>query len=45
VKLQTRSYQRAFLWSGVTNAMFLDYLGQHFPGALAGAKQAAEAFA
>lgn len=42
---QQRSYNRAFLWSGVTNAMFLDFLGEYFPNALPGAAQAAQAFA
>jgi hypothetical protein len=45
LKLQTRSYHRAFLWSGVTNTLFLEYLAENFPSALAGAAQAAEAFA
>jgi len=44
-KAQARSYNRAFLWSGVTNTLFLEFLAEHFPGALAGAAQAAEAFA
>jgi hypothetical protein len=44
-KAQIRSYQRAFLWSGVTNTLFLEFLAENFPGALAGAAQAAEAFA
>jgi len=42
---QKKSYNRTFLWSGVTNPTFLEFLGEHFPAALAGAKQAAEAFA
>jgi hypothetical protein len=42
---QKRSYNRAFLWSGVTNTMFLEFLAEYFPNALAGAAQAAEAFA
>jgi hypothetical protein len=42
---QRRSYNRAFLWSGVTNTMFLEFLAEHFPGALEGAAKAAEAFA
>jgi hypothetical protein len=44
-KLQGRTYQRAFLWCGVTNSLFLEYLAENFPSALAGAAQAAEAFA
>jgi P-aminobenzoate N-oxygenase AurF len=44
-KAQTRSYQRAFLHSGVTNSVFLEFLAEHFPAALPGAAQAAEAFA
>ena len=42
---QTRSYQRAFLWCGVTNTAFLEFLAEHFPAALPGAAKAAEAFA
>ena len=42
---QRRSYNRAFLWSGVTNTMFLEFLAEYFPSALAGAASAAEAFA
>ena len=42
---QRRSYNRAFLWSGVTNTLFLEFLAEHFPNALQGAAQAAEAFA
>src|SRR5688500_18087694 len=42
---QRRSYNRAFLGAGVTNPMFLEFLGEHFPGALPGAAKAAEAFA
>jgi len=45
LKAQTRSYNRAFLWSGVTNTLFLEFLAEYFPGALAGAAKAAEAFA
>jgi hypothetical protein len=44
-KAQTRSYHRAFLWSGVTNTIFLEFLAEHFPAALPGAAKAAEAFA
>jgi hypothetical protein len=44
-KAQTRGYQRAFLWSGVTNTSFLEFLAEHFPAALPGAAKAAEAFA
>jgi hypothetical protein len=44
-KAQTRSYNRAFLWSGVTNSLFLEFLAEHFPSALGGAAKAAEAFA
>lgn len=42
---QRRSYNRAFLWSGVTNTLFLEFLAEHFPNALGGAAQAAEAYA
>jgi hypothetical protein len=42
---QTKSYHRAFLGSGVTNPSFLEFVAQHFPAALPGCKQAAEAFA
>lgn len=42
---QRRSYHRAFLGSGVTNAVFLEFLAEHFPNALPGAAKAAEAFA
>jgi len=42
---QRKSYHRAFLGSGVTNATFLAFLGEHFPNALPGAAKAAEAFA
>ena len=42
---QRRSYHRAFLWSGVTHAQFLDFLERHFPAAVPGAKQAATLFA
>jgi hypothetical protein len=39
------SYNRAFLWSGVTNTLFLEFLAEHYPGALDRAAQAAQAFA
>lgn len=42
---QRKSYHRAFLGNGVTNATFLAFLGEHFPNALPGAAKAAEAFA
>lgn len=42
---QRRSYNRAFLWSGVTNSMFLEFLAEHFPAALEPAAAAAAAFA
>jgi hypothetical protein len=42
---QRRSYHRTFLRSGVTNAQFVEFLGEHFPAALAGARQAAVAYA
>lgn len=42
---QRRSYNRAFLWSGVTNSAFLEFLAEHFPNALERAAQAAETFA
>jgi hypothetical protein len=42
---QRRSYNRAFLWSGVTNTLFLEFLAEHFPSALEGAAAAATAFA
>jgi len=42
---QRRSYNRAFLWSGVTNTVFLEFLAEHFPAALAPAAAAAAAFA
>jgi len=44
-KAQARSYHRAFLRSGVTNTLFLEFLAENFPGALEGAAKAAEAFA
>jgi hypothetical protein len=44
-KSQGRCYQRAFLWYGVTNNLFLEFLAEHFPAALPGAAKAAEAFA
>lgn len=40
-----RSYQRAFLWDGLTNTMFLEFLGQQFPTALERANQAAALYA
>jgi hypothetical protein len=42
---QKRSYYRSFLWYGVTNKQFLAVLSEHFPAAVAGAGQAAAAFA
>jgi hypothetical protein len=42
---QARSYNRAFLWSGVTNTVFLEFLAEHFPTALEPAAAAAKAFA
>ena len=42
---QRRSYHRAFLYDGVTNPAFLEFLGEHFPGAVAGAQAAAKLFA
>lgn len=42
---QKRSYQRSFLWYGVTHKQFLGVLSEHFPAALAGAGEAAAAFA
>jgi hypothetical protein len=42
---QRKSYHRTFLGSGVTNTTFLEFLAEHFPGALPGAAQAAAAFA
>ncbi len=32
---QTRSYYRAFLWYGLTNSLFLEYLADRFPTLLA----------
>ncbi len=43
--VQSRAYQRAFLWSGVTNTAFLEFLAEWFPGALDGAAKAAQVFA
>jgi hypothetical protein len=31
---QTRSYHRAFLWYGLTNSLFLEYLAERFPNLL-----------
>jgi hypothetical protein len=42
---QRKTYHRTFLRSGVTNSMFLEFLAEHFPAALPGCAQAAEAFA
>ena len=42
---ERRAYHRAFLYDGVTNPQFLEFLGEHFPGALEGVKAAAQAFA
>lgn len=42
---QRKSYHRAFLRSGVTNSVFLEFLAEHFPAALAPAAEAAAAFA
>jgi hypothetical protein len=42
---QTKSYVHAFLRSGVTNSIFLEFLAEHFPAALERAHQAAEAMA
>lgn len=41
---QTRSYHRAFLWYGLTNAQFLEYLGDRFPTLRAQAAELAERF-
>ncbi len=42
---QRRAYHRAFLYDGVTNPQFLEFLAEHFPGALEGVQAAARAFA
>lgn len=42
---QRRAYHRAFLYDGVTNTLFLEFLAENFPGALERANQAARAFA
>jgi hypothetical protein len=42
---QRRTYHRTFLWSGVTNAQLLQFIGEHFPAAMPGVNQAAAAFA
>jgi hypothetical protein len=42
---QARAYHRAFLWSGVTNSLFLEFLAEYFPAALDRAAAAANAFA
>jgi len=42
---QRRAYHRAFLYDGVTNPQFLEFLAEHFPGALEGVQAAAQAFA
>lgn len=42
---QRRAYQRAFLYDGVTNKQFLEFLGEYFPEALGRAAEAARAFA
>lgn len=41
---QTRSYHRAFLWYGLTNAQFLEYLSDRFPTLRAKATDLAERF-
>ena len=38
---QRRGYQRAFLWYGLTNSMFLEFLAEYFPEALPRAAQTA----
>lgn len=40
-----RSYHRAFLWDGLTNALFLEFLTAHFPTAMDRARQAAAQYA
>ncbi len=42
---QRRNYQRAFLWYGLTNTTFLEYLGQHFPQAVERAARLAKQLA
>jgi hypothetical protein len=42
---QRRAYHRAFLYDGVTNTLFLEFLAENFPAALEGASAAARAFA
>lgn len=39
---QRRGYLRAFLWYGLTNSMFLEFLAEHFPQALERAARTAE---
>lgn len=41
---QTRSYHRAFLWYGLTNAQFLEYLSDRFPTLRAQAADLAERY-
>ena len=42
---QRRGYQRAFLWYGLTNTMFLEFVAEYFPQALQRAAQMAEQLA
>ena len=41
---QTRSYYRAFLWYGLTNSLFLEYLADRFPSLLAQTSSLASQF-
>ncbi len=42
---QRRAYQRAFLYDGLTNSLFLEYLAEHFAPALARAQQVSAHYA
>lgn len=43
--VQRRAYQRAFLYDGLTNAQFLEFVSSHFPAALDRAKQSSPLYA
>lgn len=42
---QRRAYHRAFLFDGLTNTVFLEFLAEHFPAALARAQQVSALYA
>lgn len=43
--VQRRGYQRAFLFDGLTNTLFLEFLAEHFSSALSRAHQASALYA